>query len=143
MWIRKLQQLEHRQPFLNMAKRAACETTRSKALRVVYEHLDLGNRLSEYKELHRRLQHYDVVLNARDVSAAIEMYRLQTPLGSLALAASRLRKPRTEFDYLRCLQNVLRCDDKTCERPWLARLRAFCEVRPGRRASSRAATRRR
>jgi hypothetical protein len=90
-----------------MAKRAACETTRSKALRVVYEHLDLRNRLSEYKELHRRLQYFDAALNARDVRDAIEMYRLMEPKGSLALAASRLPKPRTEFDYLRCLHNVL------------------------------------
>ena len=48
------------------AKRAACETTRSKALRVVYEHLDLGRRLGEYKERLKRLRRFDVALNERN-----------------------------------------------------------------------------
>ena len=51
------------------AKRAACETTRSKALRVVYEHLDLGRRLGEYKERLKRLRRLDVALNERNREA--------------------------------------------------------------------------
>jgi hypothetical protein len=55
------------------AKRAACETTRSKALRVVYEHLDLGRRLAEYKERLKRLQRLDVALNERNREALGEI----------------------------------------------------------------------
>ena len=56
-----------------MAKRAACETTRSKALRVVYEHLDLGRRLGEYKERLKRLRRLDVALNERNREALGEI----------------------------------------------------------------------